>query len=74
MVINNYNKSNGNRVRFISYTGRFPNLCSGILTLEMARSISSYMIIQNIVVGLGVSQMKTQTIQTLKNSGLLEVA
>ncbi len=35
MVINNYNKSNGNRVRFISYTGGYPNLCSGVLTLEI---------------------------------------
>ena len=33
MVISN--KNNGNRVRFISYTGRYPNLCSGILTLEI---------------------------------------
>lgn len=35
MLISNYNKSNGNRVRFISYTGRYPNLCSGVLTLEI---------------------------------------
>ena len=35
MVINNYNKSNGNRVRFISYTGGYPNLCTGVLTLEI---------------------------------------
>lgn len=35
MVINNYNKSNGNRVRFISYTGKYPNLCCGVLTLEI---------------------------------------
>lgn len=34
MVINN-NKNNGNRVRFISYTGEYPNLCSGVLTLEI---------------------------------------
>ena len=25
----------GNPVKFISYTGRYPNLCSGILTLEI---------------------------------------
>lgn len=34
MVINN-NKNNDNRVRFISYTGDYPNLCSGVLTLEI---------------------------------------
>ena len=34
MVINN-NKNNGNRVRFISYTGEYPNLCHGVLTLEI---------------------------------------
>ena len=25
----------GDRVRFVSYTGRYPNLCSGVLTLEI---------------------------------------
>lgn len=34
MVINN-NKNNDNRVRFISYTGDYPNLCYGVLTLEI---------------------------------------
>ena len=31
------NKKNGNtsRVKFISYTGEYPNLCSGVLTLEI---------------------------------------
>lgn len=28
-------KNTENRVRFISYTGRCPNLCSGVLTLEI---------------------------------------
>lgn len=32
MVING--KSSG-RVKFISYTGKYPNLCSGVLTLEI---------------------------------------
>lgn len=32
MVINN---SNNNNVKFISYTGKYPNLCNGILTLEI---------------------------------------
>lgn len=32
MLINNDRKSH---VRFISYTGRYPNLCSGTLTLEI---------------------------------------
>lgn len=25
-------------VKFISYTGKFPNLCSGVLTLEIDRT------------------------------------
>ena len=31
------NKKSGNtsRVKFISYTGEYPNLCSGVLTLEI---------------------------------------
>lgn len=31
MVINNSN----NNVKFISYTGKYPNLCNGVLTLEI---------------------------------------
>lgn len=34
MVINKKNKDN-QRVKFISYTGDYPNLCSGVLTLEI---------------------------------------
>ena len=34
MVINRKTTST-DRVKFISYTGRYPNLCSGILTLEI---------------------------------------
>ena len=29
------NKKNKSRVKFISYTGEYPNLCSGVLTLEI---------------------------------------
>jgi hypothetical protein len=35
MVINNNRNSNNKRVRFISYTGDYPNLCHGVLTLEI---------------------------------------
>jgi hypothetical protein len=28
-------KSENSRVKFISYTGEYPNLCSGVLTLEI---------------------------------------
>lgn len=31
----NKNKLNKSRVKFISYTGKYPNLCSGVLTLEI---------------------------------------
>ena len=34
MVVNRKNK-NTSRVKFISYTGKYPNLCSGVLTLEI---------------------------------------
>ena len=34
MLINRKN-SNTSRVKFISYTGEYPNLCSGVLTLEI---------------------------------------
>ena len=33
MLVNKKN-SNTSRVKFISYTGEYPNLCSGVLTLE----------------------------------------
>lgn len=33
MLINK--KENGKRVKFVSYTGEYPNLCSGVLTLEI---------------------------------------
>lgn len=35
MAINNYDRSNGEHVKFVAYTGVWPNLCSGILTLEI---------------------------------------
>lgn len=34
MVVSN-NNNKGKRVRFISYTGDYPNLCHGVLTLEI---------------------------------------
>lgn len=33
MIINRTNKNKN--VKFVSYTGKYPNLCSGILTLEI---------------------------------------
>ena len=33
MLINK--KENGKRVKFVSYTGEYPNLCDGVLTLEI---------------------------------------
>ena len=35
MVVNSNNRNTGNRVRFISYTGDYPILCHGVLTLEI---------------------------------------
>lgn len=35
MLVNKKNKSGTSRVKFISYTGKYPNLCSGVLTLEI---------------------------------------
>ena len=34
MVVNS-NKTNTDRVKFISYDGEYPNLCRGVLTLEI---------------------------------------
>lgn len=31
----NCNNSETNHVKFVSYTGNYPNLCSGVLTLEI---------------------------------------
>lgn len=33
MLVNN--NTNSSRVKFISYTGKYPNLCRGTLTLEI---------------------------------------
>lgn len=30
------------KIRFISYTGAFPNLCSGVLTLEIDEEVVSF--------------------------------
>ena len=35
MVINRELYRSNDHVKFISYTGRFPNLCRGVLTLEI---------------------------------------
>lgn len=35
MLINTQDKETTKHVKFISYTGRYPNLCHGILTLEI---------------------------------------
>lgn len=35
MLVNKKNNSGASRVKFISYTGEYPNLCSGVLTLEI---------------------------------------
>ena len=35
MLINTQDKITTEHVKFISYTGAYPNLCSGVLTLEI---------------------------------------
>jgi hypothetical protein len=35
MLVNKGNNKTSSRVKFISYTGEYPNLCSGVLTLEI---------------------------------------
>lgn len=35
MLINTQDKETTKHVKFISYTGRYPNLCRGLLTLEI---------------------------------------
>ena len=35
MLVDNNKNHNTSRVKFISYTGTYPNLCSGVLTLEI---------------------------------------
>lgn len=38
----NHNNNKTSHVRFVSYTGRYPNLCSGILTLEIDGEIVNF--------------------------------
>ena len=35
MLTTRYGNIKPSRVKFVSYTGEFPNLCSGVLTLEI---------------------------------------
>ena len=35
MLINTQDKTTTQHVKFISYTGEYPNLCKGVLTLEI---------------------------------------
>lgn len=35
MLVNTNNEVTTNHVKFISYTGKYPNLCRGMLTLEI---------------------------------------
>lgn len=41
MLINR-NNSETSHVKFVSYTGRYPNLCSGVLTLEIDGEIVNF--------------------------------
>lgn len=42
-IITKYREpTQGNSVKFISYTGRYPNLCSGVLTLEIEGKIVTF--------------------------------
>ena len=34
-MLNNHNTREINHVKFVSYTGSYPNLCRGVLTLEI---------------------------------------
>lgn len=40
MLINN--KEENGHVKFISYTGRYPNLCRGVLTLEIDGTLMKF--------------------------------
>lgn len=35
MLVNNKKSNDTSRVKFISYTGEYPSLCNGVLTLEI---------------------------------------
>lgn len=41
MLVNNKNV-NTSRVKFISYTGKYPNLCNGVLTLEIDEKVYKF--------------------------------
>lgn len=38
----NHNNNETNHVKFVSYTGKYPNLCSGDLTLEIDGEITTF--------------------------------
>ncbi len=38
----NYNNNETNHVKFVSYTGKYPNLCTGDLTLEIDGEIATF--------------------------------
>ena len=69
-MLRNKKSSNTSRVKFISYTGEYPNLCSGVLTLEIDGVQYKFGQIRMVLVG---SPMKTLNIQTLTSSGHLVV-
>ncbi len=42
LVKKNKSSSGASRVKFISYTGKWPNLCTGILTLEIDGEVCKF--------------------------------
>lgn len=42
MLINRTDETRSNHVKFIYYTGRYPNLCGGILTLKIDGKIVKF--------------------------------
>ena len=42
MLVRKKSGNNTSRVKFISYTGEYPNLCSGVLTLEIDGKIYKF--------------------------------
>ena len=42
MLVGKDNYNDTTHVKFVSYTGKFPNLCRGILTLEIDDEIETF--------------------------------